>query len=87
MSEIISTSVSAAAIFSALDILGGPPNRKDIVVMCFLSCFFLFLFGLLVRELGESGWLFGGFFVDDDEFRRCRLSSCCCLRQRSRYWS
>lgn len=32
MSEIISTSVSAAAIFSAEDILGGPPKRKDIVI-------------------------------------------------------
>lgn len=31
MSETISTSVSAAEIFSAEDILGGPPKRKDIV--------------------------------------------------------
>lgn len=33
MSEIISTSVSAAAIFSAEDILGGPPKRKDMVLV------------------------------------------------------
>ena len=33
MSETISTSVSAAAIFSAEDILGGPPKRKDMMTM------------------------------------------------------
>lgn len=32
ISDTISTSVSAAEIFSAEDILGGPPKRKDIVV-------------------------------------------------------
>ena len=31
MSETISTSVSAAAIFSAEESWGRPPNRKDIV--------------------------------------------------------
>lgn len=31
MSEIISTSVSAAEIFSAEDILGAPPKRKDMM--------------------------------------------------------
>ena len=31
ISVTISTSVSAAAIFSAEDILGGPPKRKDIL--------------------------------------------------------
>lgn len=31
MSEIISISFSAAAIFSALESCGLPPNRKDIV--------------------------------------------------------
>lgn len=33
MSEIISTSVSAAAIFCSEDILGWPPKRKDIVMV------------------------------------------------------
>ena len=33
MSEIISTSVSAAAIFSAEDILGAPPKRKDMMIV------------------------------------------------------
>lgn len=33
MSEIISTSVSAAAIFCSELILGGPPKRKDILAM------------------------------------------------------
>lgn len=33
ISETISTSVSAAAIFSAEDILGGPPKRKDMVMV------------------------------------------------------
>jgi hypothetical protein len=33
MSEIISTSVSAAAIFCSEDILGWPPKRNDIMNM------------------------------------------------------
>lgn len=33
ISETISTSVSAAAIFSAEDIFGGPPKRKDMVMV------------------------------------------------------
>jgi hypothetical protein len=42
MSEIISTSVSAAAIFSAEDILGAPPKRKDMMCLRMLAWPFLF---------------------------------------------
>lgn len=34
MSDTISTSVSAAAIFSADESWGRPPKRKDIVSVC-----------------------------------------------------
>ena len=46
ISEIISTSVSAAAIFSAEDSLGGPPKRKDMVIVvgCSGKKFFDYVF-------------------------------------------
>jgi hypothetical protein len=56
MSEIISTSVSAAAIFCSEDILGWPPKRKDIVMVeCgwgrrWLELLVISIEGVLVNE-------------------------------------